>query len=90
MIWTISSRNVPMFFMIDDQEVIYLCLFVENFLGNVLIIAFQHALAFAINKKILLAGDVCSKPPITIKSHHSHACNIRGAMGEIASYHKRD
>ncbi len=27
---------------------------------------------------------------VTIKSHHLHACNIRGAMGEIASYHKRD
>ncbi len=64
--------------------------FCSQFFRQCVNIAFQHALAFAINKKILLAGDVCSKPPITIKSHHSHACNIRGAMGEIASYHKRD
>jgi hypothetical protein len=64
--------------------------FRSEFFRQCVNIVFQHALAFAINKKILLAGDVCSKPPITIKSHHLHACNIRGAMGEIASYHKRD
>jgi hypothetical protein len=37
-----------------------------------------------------MMGDVCSRPPITIRSHKLHASNIRGAMGEIASYHKRN
>jgi hypothetical protein len=38
----------------------------------------------------VLAGDACSKPPITIRPHNLHACDIRGVVGEIASYHKRD
>ncbi len=53
-------------------------------------IALQHALAFAIERKITLAGDAYSRPPITIRSHDLHASDIRGAMGEIASYHERD
>jgi len=40
--------------------------------------------------KIALVGDVCFRPPITIRSHELHVGNIRGAMGEIPSYHKRD
>jgi hypothetical protein len=35
-------------------------------------------------------GDACSKPPITIRSHDLHVGDIRGAVGEITSYHKRD
>jgi hypothetical protein len=38
----------------------------------------------------MLAKDVCSTPPITIRSHNLNGSNIRGAMGEIATYHKRD
>ncbi len=38
----------------------------------------------------MLARDACSKPPISIKSHNLHASNIREAVGQIASYHKRD
>ncbi len=38
----------------------------------------------------MLASDACSRPPTTIKSHNLHASDIRGAMGEIASYHKKD
>jgi hypothetical protein len=38
----------------------------------------------------MLAGDVCSKPPIIIRSHDLHASDIRKAMGEIVSYHERD
>jgi hypothetical protein len=38
----------------------------------------------------VLASDVCSRPPIIIKSHDLHARDIRGAMGEITSYHERD
>ncbi len=53
-------------------------------------IALRCALAFVIERKITLVGNVCSKPPITIRSHDLHVGNIRGAMGEIASYHKKD
>ncbi len=38
----------------------------------------------------MLAGDVCSKPPIIIKSHDLHASDIRRAMGEIIFYHEKD
>ncbi len=37
-------------------------------------IAFQCALTCAIEKKIMLASDVCLKPPTPIKSHDLHAC----------------
>jgi len=50
----------------------------------------QCALTFAIEKKIALADDVCSRPPIIIKSHNLHTRDIRGAIGEIISYHKKD
>jgi len=53
-------------------------------------VAFQRALIFDIEKKIVLASDACFEPPITIRSHDLHACDIKGAMGEIASYHERD
>ncbi len=36
-----------------------------------------------------MASDVYSRPPIIIRSHDLHACNIKGAVGEIASYHKK-
>jgi hypothetical protein len=52
-------------------------------------ITFQHVLAFAIEWKITLVGDACSKPPITIRFHDLHAGDIKDAMGEITSYHKR-
>jgi hypothetical protein len=38
MIWIISLGNVLIFSMIDDQKVIYPCLFAFNFLGNVLVL----------------------------------------------------
>jgi hypothetical protein len=41
-------------------------------------------------RKIALTSDACSRPPITIKSHDLHVGIIRGAMGEISSYHERD
>ncbi len=34
-----------------------------------------------------MAGDVCSRPPININSHDLHLSNVKGAMGEITSYH---
>jgi hypothetical protein len=79
-IWIISSRSVFVFSMIDDREAIYPCVS----------IAFQCALTFAIEKKITLVGDVCFKPPITIKFHNLHVGDIRGAVGEITSYHEMD
>ncbi len=48
-------------------------------------IALQHALASAIEKKIALARDACSRP-ITIKSHNLHVGDIKGDVGEITSY----
>jgi hypothetical protein len=41
MIWIISSRNVLLFFIIHDREVIYLCLFAFNFSGSMLISFFN-------------------------------------------------
>jgi hypothetical protein len=37
----------------------------------------------------VLIGDVCFKPPITIRSHDLHVDNIRGVVSEIASYHEK-
>ncbi len=51
---------------------------------------FQCALTFTIEKKIVLASDVCSRPHITIRSHNLHASDIRRVVGEIISYHERD
>ncbi len=35
----------------------------------------------------MLVGDVCFRPPITIRSHDLHVNNIRGFVGEITFYH---
>jgi len=35
-------------------------------------------------------GDARFRPCITIKSHDLHVGDIKGAMGEITSYHKKD
>jgi hypothetical protein len=45
-------------------------------------IVFHHALAFSIERKIALTCDVCSRPPITIRSHNLHVGDIRGAVSE--------
>jgi hypothetical protein len=37
-----------------------------------------------------LTSDACFRPLINIKSHNLHADDIRRAVGEIASYHKKD
>jgi hypothetical protein len=75
--------------MIDDQKVIYLS-FCIKFFKQCVNIAFQCALTYAIKRKIALASDVCFRPLIIIRFHNLHACDIRGAMGETTSYHKRD
>ncbi len=53
-------------------------------------IILQHDLTFTIENQIALAGHVCFRTPIIIKSHDSHASDIRKAMGEITSYHERN
>jgi hypothetical protein len=53
-------------------------------------IAFQHALTSTIKRKIVFTCDACFRPSTTIKSHNLHVGDIRGAMGEIASYHKKE
>jgi hypothetical protein len=75
----------------DRQLGGYLSLFFcIQFFKQCVSIAFQHALASAIGRKIALAGDACSKPPITVKSHDLHVGDIRKVVGEKTSYHKRD
>jgi hypothetical protein len=46
--------------------------------GEHVSIAFQRALAFVMEKKIVLVGNVGSKLPIINKSHNLHANDIRG------------
>jgi hypothetical protein len=90
LIWIVSSRSVFMFSMINNWEIICPCLFAFSFSNNVLILLFNVlALAFVIERKSTLARDVCSKSPIIIRPHNLHVGNIKGVVGEIASYHKR-
>jgi hypothetical protein len=74
--------------MIDDREVIYPYLFAFNFSSNLIVLL--RALAFAKERKIVLASDPCSRPPIIIRSHDLHASDIRGAVGEIAPYDEKN
>ncbi len=66
------------------------CLFHEKRLGGHLSLSFciqffkqhvnivlQHALTFAIEKKIVLMSDTCSRLAITIRSHNLLAIDIR-------------
>jgi hypothetical protein len=53
-------------------------------------ISLQCALTSAIERKIVLANDVCSRALITIRSHDLHASDIKKVMGEIISYHEKD
>jgi hypothetical protein len=76
------------FSIIDNQEVIYPCLFAFNFSNNLIVLL--RALTFAKKRKIVLASDACSRPPIIIRSHDLHASDIRGTMGEIAPYDERN
>jgi hypothetical protein len=64
--------------------------FYIQFLKQCVNIVFQHVLAFAIERKIALANDVYSRPPTIIRSHNLHVGDIKGAVGEIVSYHEKD
>jgi hypothetical protein len=71
--------------MFERSFVLFFCI---QFFEQHVNIIFQHVLASAIKKKIALTIDVYFKPPSTISSHDLHASDIKGLMGEIASYHK--
>ncbi len=60
--------------------------FCIQFLKQCVRIALLHALASAIKRKIALVGDVCFRPPITIRYHNLRVGDIRGVVGEITSY----
>jgi hypothetical protein len=86
-------KECALFSTIDDQEVIYPCLFAFNFLSNLLVLPFnvlQCALVSTIERKIALASDACSRLPIIIKFLDLHASDIKGAVGKIATYHEKD
>jgi hypothetical protein len=63
--------------------------FCIHFFKQCVSIVLQHALDSTIERKITLASGACSRSPITIKSHNLHVGDIRGAVGEIASYHEK-
>jgi hypothetical protein len=50
----------------------------------------KYYLTYVIERKIVLAGDACSRPPIIITFHDLHVGDNRGTMGEIVSYLERD
>jgi hypothetical protein len=64
--------------------------FCIQFFKQCVSIAFQRALAFTIKRRIALVGNAWSKPLIASKFHDLHASNIKGVVGEIASYHNKD
>jgi hypothetical protein len=45
---------------------------------------FQHALASAIERKVVLTGDVCFRPLIVIIFHNLHVADIKRDVGEIS------
>ncbi len=86
----VSSKSVFVFSTIDDEELIYPCFFCIQFFKQHLSIAFQHALAFVIQRKIVLVGDVYSKPPLIIKFMILLVGDIKRVVDEIVPYHKKD
>jgi hypothetical protein len=66
---------------------LYFCI---QFFKQRVSIAFQRALISTIERKVTLVRDVCSRPPIPIRSHNLHACDIKGTVSDIVSSHKRD
>jgi hypothetical protein len=56
-------------------------LFCIQFLKQHAGIIHQDVLTSAIERKIALVGDVCYRPPITIKSHDLLASDIRRVVG---------
>jgi hypothetical protein len=90
MIWIDSLGSVFVFFHDRGSKGHLSLSFCIQFFRQCVSIAFQRALTFAMKRKITLTSDACSRPPITIRFHNLHASDIRGAMGELVSYHERD
>jgi len=83
-------KDCALFFHVKQSRGhLSLSFFIQFFKLHVNIVL-QHVLISTIEKKIVLTGDACYKPPIIIRSHDLHAGNIRRVVGEITSYHKRD
>jgi hypothetical protein len=61
--------------------------FAFNFLGSMLVLFLSMLKTYVRERKIALARNACSRPPIIIRSHDLHANNIKKVMGEITSYH---
>jgi hypothetical protein len=55
--------------------------FCIQFFKHRISISLQHVVAFVIERKVVLASDACSRPPIIIKSHNLCVSDIRGVMG---------
>jgi hypothetical protein len=75
--------------MIENLKVIY-PFFLHSFFMQCVSIVFKHVLTSIIKRKFALAGDVCSRPPISIRFHDLQLGNIRKIVGEITSYHEKD
>jgi len=87
--WIVSSRS-PRLFHDRRLEVHLFLSFCIQFFTQCVSIVFKHTLTFAFRRKIALAGDVYSTPPITIISHDLHVGDIRRVVSEIVSYDERD
>jgi hypothetical protein len=89
-IWIVSSRNVLVFFH-DIRLKVHLSFFIcIQFWKQCVSIVFLCVLAYVIEREIALTSDICSRPPIIIRSHDLHVGNIKRAMGEITYYNERD
>jgi hypothetical protein len=85
LIWLLEEGNG-----VQTIERSFILVFCIQFFRVHVDIVFQCALAFVVERKIVLTSDACSRPPIIIKFHNLHASDIKRAMGEITYYHKRD
>jgi len=72
------------------EKVIYPCFFAFNISANILTLLLQCALTCAIERKVVLVGYACFRPPITMKFHNLHVGDIKRVKGEITSYHEKD
>jgi hypothetical protein len=74
----------------NKQSKGYLSLFFcIQFFRQCVNIVFQCVLVFTIKKKIVLASDACSRPPISIRFHDLHANEISVATLTLGSRPKQ-
>ncbi len=88
--WIVSLGSAHLFHDRQSEDHLSFFIFAFNFLSDVLVLLFNVLQLLLQNRKIVQVGDVCFRPPIVIRIHDLHASDIRGNMGEIASYHERD